>query len=87
MWYPCDAGPDGEKRDNGIYPAYVKKFIENDDILDWLGGWFGFQRDNIQNQRESLVQTIFSYSCRSQHRGKELKPLKVFVLNRVVSFM
>lgn len=77
MWYPCDVGPNEEKRDSGVYPVYVRKFTGNDDILDWLGEWFGFQQDNIQNQRESLVQTIFSYSCRSQHRGKESKPLKV----------
>jgi ferric iron reductase protein FhuF len=25
------------------------------DLLDWLGALFGFQRDNVRNQREHLV--------------------------------
>ncbi|XP_057949301.1 callose synthase 11-like [Malania oleifera] len=32
-----------------------KEWVEGNDLLDWLGSFFGFQRDNVRNQREHLV--------------------------------
>jgi callose synthase len=30
----------------------------NSDMLDWLGRFFGFQADNVRNQREHLVLVL-----------------------------
>ena len=35
-------------------PPY-SQWLPSMDLLDWLGLFFGFQRDNIKNQREHLV--------------------------------
>jgi len=35
-------------------PPYVR-WNENMDLLDWLGAFFGFQNDNVRNQREHLI--------------------------------
>ncbi|GLJ16179.1 hypothetical protein SUGI_0270170 [Cryptomeria japonica] len=35
-------------------PPYAR-WNENMDILDWLGALFGFQQDNVRNQREHII--------------------------------
>ncbi|XP_058100552.1 callose synthase 12-like [Magnolia sinica] len=43
------------------------------DILDWLGAFFGFQRDNVRNQREHLVLLLANAQMRAplapEHAG------------------
>ncbi|KAJ4820602.1 glucan synthase-like 1 [Rhynchospora pubera] len=34
------------------------------DLLDWLGAFFGFQRDNVRNQREHLLLLLANYQMR-----------------------
>ncbi|KAJ3695240.1 hypothetical protein LUZ60_000617 [Juncus effusus] len=34
------------------------------DLLDWLGAFFGFQIDNVRNQREHLVMLLANYQMR-----------------------
>ncbi|WOK95662.1 hypothetical protein Cni_G04369 [Canna indica] len=36
------------------------------DLLDWLGFYFGFQRDNVRNQREHLVLLLANAQMRRQ---------------------
>jgi callose synthase len=36
----------------------------NIDLLDWLGCFFGFQTDNVRNQREHLVMLLANYQMR-----------------------
>ncbi|KAL7130035.1 hypothetical protein ABFS83_13G106800 [Erythranthe nasuta] len=39
---------------------------ESMDLLDWLGLFFGFQKDNVQNQRENLVLHLANSQMRLQ---------------------
>ncbi|XP_024361867.1 callose synthase 12 isoform X2 [Physcomitrium patens] len=36
-------------------PPDLRRWTPESDMLDWLGGFFGFQEDNVRNQREHLV--------------------------------
>ncbi|GLJ17580.1 hypothetical protein SUGI_0305880 [Cryptomeria japonica] len=36
------------------------------DLLDWLGAFFGFQRDNVRNQREHLILLLANSQMRLQ---------------------
>ncbi|KAM3700307.1 hypothetical protein ACJW30_05G088500 [Castanea mollissima] len=38
----------------------------NNDLLDWLGLMFGFQKDNVKNQRENLVLHLANSQMRLQ---------------------
>ncbi|XP_078151420.1 callose synthase 12-like [Carex rostrata] len=42
------------------YAAYQPRL----DLLDWLGSYFGFQTDNVRNQREHLVMLLANYQMR-----------------------
>ncbi|XP_042448753.1 callose synthase 12-like isoform X1 [Zingiber officinale] len=42
------------------------------DLLDWLGFFFGFQRDNVRNQREHLVLLLANAQMRLQLPQNEL---------------
>ncbi|KAJ4787767.1 glucan synthase-like 1 [Rhynchospora pubera] len=43
---------------------YAPPRQRNHDILDWLGSFFGFQTDNVRNQREHLVMLLANYQMR-----------------------
>ncbi|XP_077229308.1 callose synthase 12-like [Tasmannia lanceolata] len=44
-------------------PPYVP-WREGMDLFDWLGSFFGFQRDNLRNQRENLVLLLANAQMR-----------------------
>ncbi|XP_078159510.1 callose synthase 7-like isoform X1 [Carex rostrata] len=41
------------------------------DLLDWLGLAFGFQRGNVENQREHLILLLANIDARSKHHLEE----------------
>lgn len=46
----------------------------NDDLLDWLGILFGFQRHNVLNQREHLVLHLANAQMRLQPPPDNITP-------------
>ncbi|KAJ3670612.1 hypothetical protein LUZ60_008038 [Juncus effusus] len=44
-------------------PPYLR-WNDSLDLLDWLGAFFCFQRDNVRNQREHLVLLLANYQMR-----------------------
>ncbi|KAH7423735.1 hypothetical protein KP509_12G070800 [Ceratopteris richardii] len=47
-------------------PAEALLVRENTDIFDWLGAFFGFQADNVRNQRENVVLLLANYQMSLQ---------------------
>lgn len=47
-------------------PTEVLMVEEGTDMLDWLGAFFGFQADNVRNQREHVVLLLANYQMRVQ---------------------
>eukprot|EP00250_Pteridium_aquilinum_P004273 c14499_g1_i1 orf=375-5705(-) len=45
-------------------PAEVLEWQAGVDMLDWLGAFFGFQADNVKNQREHVVLLLANYQLR-----------------------
>ncbi|KAL7612774.1 hypothetical protein Lser_V15G06702 [Lactuca serriola] len=41
------------------------------DLLDWLRATFGFQRDNVRNQREHLILQLAHPQARLKHKSSE----------------
>ncbi|XP_043703046.1 callose synthase 12-like [Telopea speciosissima] len=52
------------------------------DLLDWLGAFFGFQRDNVRNQREHLVLHLANAQMRLQPPPTNIDILDATVLRR-----
>ncbi|XP_042519046.1 callose synthase 12 [Macadamia integrifolia] len=50
------------------------------DLLDWLGAFFGFQRDNVRNQREHLVLHLANAQMRLEHPPDNIDSLEPNVL-------
>ncbi|XP_074592799.1 callose synthase 12-like [Curcuma longa] len=53
------------------------------DLLDWLGAFFGFQRDNIRNQREHLVLLLANAQMRIHPPPDDIDVLHAKVVRRV----
>ncbi|KAI4364325.1 hypothetical protein MLD38_020433 [Melastoma candidum] len=45
------------------------------DLLDWLRAMFGFQRDNVRNQREHLIMLLANVQARLQPKPEPLNKL------------
>ncbi|GAV88560.1 Glucan_synthase domain-containing protein/FKS1_dom1 domain-containing protein [Cephalotus follicularis] len=52
------------------------------DLLDWLGSFFGFQRDNVRNQREHLVLHLANSQMRLSPPPANADALDPMVLRR-----
>ncbi|KAF8409240.1 hypothetical protein HHK36_005314 [Tetracentron sinense] len=52
------------------------------DILDWLGAFFGFQRDNVRNQREHIVLHLANAQMRHPPSRDHIDSLDPTVLRR-----
>ncbi|XP_023765966.1 callose synthase 12 [Lactuca sativa] len=52
------------------------------DLLDWLGAFFGFQSDNVSNQREHLVLHLANAQMRLQPPPDNIDTLDPSVLRR-----
>ncbi|KAL6992579.1 Callose synthase 11 [Sarracenia purpurea var. burkii] len=52
------------------------------DLMDWLGLFFGFQRDNVRNQREHLVLHLANSQMRLQPPPVAVDVLETSVLRR-----
>ncbi|KAK9131779.1 hypothetical protein Scep_011307 [Stephania cephalantha] len=63
-------------------PPYVRWNDESMDLLDWLGIFFGFQRDNVRNQREHLVLHLANAQMRLQIPPDPIDSLNPSVLRR-----
>ncbi|KAG2599711.1 callose synthase 12-like [Panicum virgatum] len=48
----------------GLRPPPFAQWRADHDIMDWLGAFFGFQRDNVRNQREHLVLLLANAQMR-----------------------
>lgn len=48
----------------GLRPPPYSAWREGQDLMDWLGAFFGFQRDNVRNQREHLVLLLANAQMR-----------------------
>ncbi|XP_010242908.1 PREDICTED: callose synthase 12-like [Nelumbo nucifera] len=62
-------------------PPFVP-WREGMDLLDWLGVSFGFQRDNVRNQREHLVLYIANAQMRLHPPPVDVDVLDLNVLRR-----
>ncbi|KAF9588439.1 hypothetical protein IFM89_010198 [Coptis chinensis] len=62
-------------------PPYVI-WTDGMDLLDWLGIFFGFQRDNVRNQREHLVLHLANAQMRLQPPPDNIDVLDPTVLRR-----
>ncbi|KAL0921523.1 hypothetical protein M5K25_008603 [Dendrobium thyrsiflorum] len=56
---------------------------EGYDLLDWLGFFFGFQRDNVRNQREHLVLLLANAQMRIQPPPDNIDALDPNVARRL----
>ncbi|KAM7275814.1 hypothetical protein ACFE04_017680 [Oxalis oulophora] len=57
----------------------------NLDLLDWLRAMFGFQRDNVRNQREGLVLLLANNHIRLHPRPEPLNKLDDRAVDKVMS--
>jgi callose synthase len=48
----------------GLRPPPFTQWRADQDLMDWLGAFFGFQRDNVRNQREHLVLLLANAQMR-----------------------
>ncbi|XP_059663158.1 callose synthase 12-like [Cornus florida] len=62
-------------------PPYTS-WREDLDLLDWLGVFFGFQHDNVRNQREHLVLHLANAQMRLQPPPDNIDSLDPTVLRR-----
>ncbi|XP_021727691.1 callose synthase 12-like [Chenopodium quinoa] len=62
-------------------PPYIQ-WDQHYDLLDWLGFFFGFQSDNIRNQREHLVLHLANAQMRLQPPPDNIDCLDHAVLRR-----
>ncbi|XP_020596984.1 callose synthase 12-like [Phalaenopsis equestris] len=63
-------------------PPFVR-WHEGYDLLDWLGFFFGFQRDNVRNQREHLVLLLANAHMRIQPPPDNIDALDPNVARRL----
>lgn len=56
-------------------PAEVLVMHSGVDMLDWLGAFFGFQADNVKNQREHVVLLLANYQLRMQRPPEPMERL------------
>ncbi|XP_044983071.1 callose synthase 3-like isoform X2 [Hordeum vulgare subsp. vulgare] len=61
---------------------YEKKV--NEDLLDWLQAMFGFQTDNVSNQREHLILLLANIHIRKNPKTDEHSKLEDNALNEVM---
>ncbi|KAG0619713.1 hypothetical protein M758_4G159300 [Ceratodon purpureus] len=52
------------------------------DMLDWLGGFFGFQADNVRNQREHLVLLLANGMMQLYHAGPTFETLEASIVRK-----
>ncbi|GAB4824930.1 Callose synthase 12 [Ancistrocladus abbreviatus] len=62
-------------------PPFVQ-WLPQMDLLDWLGHFFGFQKDNVRNQREHLVLHLANSQMRLQSPPDSIDTLDYNVLRR-----
>ncbi|KAL9245946.1 hypothetical protein vseg_019539 [Gypsophila vaccaria] len=55
------------------------------DLLDWLGAVFGFQRDNVRNQREHLTMLLANVHVRLNPEPKPLDKLDDRAVDAVIN--
>uniref|UniRef100_A0A7N0UVT5 1,3-beta-glucan synthase n=1 Tax=Kalanchoe fedtschenkoi TaxID=63787 RepID=A0A7N0UVT5_KALFE len=55
------------------------------DLLDWLRAMFGFQRDNVRNQREHLILLLANQHIRLDPKPEPLNQLDDRAVNAVMS--
>ncbi|XP_028789738.1 callose synthase 12-like [Neltuma alba] len=58
------------------------QWLPNMDLLDWLGRFFGFQRENVRNQREHLVLHLANAQMRLTPPPDNIDTLDGTVLRR-----
>ncbi|KAG6506231.1 hypothetical protein ZIOFF_031553 [Zingiber officinale] len=63
-------------------PPFVR-WHDGLDLFDWLGAFFGFQRDSIRNQREHLVLLLANAQMRTQPPPEDIDVLDAKVVRRV----
>ncbi|XP_072955601.1 callose synthase 12-like [Typha angustifolia] len=63
----------------GLRPPPFVQWTPNLDLLDWLGFFFGFQRDNVRNQREHLVLLLANAQMRL-HSPERIDVIETAVL-------
>ncbi|KAK1388894.1 1,3-beta-glucan synthase [Heracleum sosnowskyi] len=56
-------------------PPEVRQWEPHMDLLDWLAAFFGFQRDNVRNQREHLVLHLANTQMRQSDNIDSLDPV------------
>nr|GMD67382.1 callose synthase 3-like [Ipomoea batatas] len=61
---------------------YKKK--KDEDILDWLQSMFGFQKDNVANQREHLILLLANVHIRQNPKPDQQPKLEERALNHVM---
>ncbi|KAL9662235.1 hypothetical protein QQ045_027067 [Rhodiola kirilowii] len=62
-------------------PPFVQ-WDQDNDLLDWLAAFFGFQKDNVRNQREHLVLHLANAQMRMQPPPDNIDVLDTGVLKK-----
>ncbi|XP_042501433.1 callose synthase 12-like [Macadamia integrifolia] len=66
----------------GLRKTPMDVWRDDMDLMDWLGGFFGFQNDNIRNQREQLVLHLANAQMRLQNPPGSFDSLDPTVVHR-----
>lgn len=66
----------------GIRKPPFRQWNDDMDLMDLLGSYFGFQRDNVRNQREHLVLHLANSQMRLQPPPNAVDVLDASVLRR-----
>ncbi|KAJ7565707.1 hypothetical protein O6H91_02G072000 [Diphasiastrum complanatum] len=83
------AGVDALRNIRGLpWPAAIEQSRHKSgelDLLDWLQAMFGFQKDNVANQREHLILLLANVHIRYAAKLEPLTKLEDRALNEVMS--
>ncbi|CAM8951037.1 unnamed protein product [Rhodiola kirilowii] len=67
------------------WPSSFEQKAGDFDLLDWLRAMFGFQRDNVRNQREHLILLLANQHIRLDPKPEPLNQLDDRAVNAVMS--
>ena len=65
LWFPeVRAAAVALRAVGGLRPPPFSLWRADQDLMEWLGAFFGFQRDNVRNHREHLVLLLANAQMR-----------------------
>ncbi|CAH9091019.1 unnamed protein product, partial [Cuscuta epithymum] len=67
------------------FPEECRRQMTNMDLFDWLQFWFGFQKGNIDNQREHLILLIANIHVRQAHEHTLVPKVVDFAVDELMN--